>query len=251
VAFLIPLATFGTIAGQVDNIFNEIPSFGTDESLRPDPSTFVVANYTRLAEMANFYDYRFETWHIPLNFTVTTRFTTTSYTILQDYHFSDNGALWTGTSLAGFVGKYMAAKREGNTPMKDNATQVIRKLVDGMAMMLAVPNGGLGSEYGATEELWFPEWEYRGTPWTSPEQYAKWSPSMFVKNFKTPCLVIHSANDFRVPLEQGLQLFTSLQRMGVPSKLLYFPDEDHFVTKPQNAELWWKTIHEWLATYLK
>jgi dipeptidyl aminopeptidase/acylaminoacyl peptidase len=109
----------------------------------------------------------------------------------------------------------------------------------------------LRSMYGATEELWFPEWEYHGTPWTSPEQYTKWSPSMYVKNFKTPCLVIHSANDFRVPLEQGLQFFTSLQRMGVPSKLLYFPDEDHFISKPQNAELWWKTIHDWLATYLK
>ncbi|MBE3126283.1 MAG: S9 family peptidase, partial [Acidobacteria bacterium] len=109
----------------------------------------------------------------------------------------------------------------------------------------------LRSMYGATEELWFPEWDYHGTPWTSPEQYTKWSPSMYVKNFKTPCLVIHSANDFRVPLEQGLQLFTSLQRMGVPSKLLYFPDEDHFISKPQNAELWWKTLHEWLATYLK
>jgi dipeptidyl aminopeptidase/acylaminoacyl peptidase len=109
----------------------------------------------------------------------------------------------------------------------------------------------LRSEYGATEELWFPEWEYRGTPWTSPEQYEKWSPSMFVRSFKTPLLVVHSANDFRVPLEQGLQLFTALQRMGVPSKLLYFPDEDHFISKPQNAELWWKTLHEWLATYLK
>ena len=109
----------------------------------------------------------------------------------------------------------------------------------------------LRSMYGATEELWFPEWEYHGTPWTSPEQYTKWSPSMYVKNFKTPCLVVHSANDFRVPLEQGLQFFTSLQRMGVPSKLLYFPDEDHFISKPQNAELWWKTLHEWLATYLK
>ena len=109
----------------------------------------------------------------------------------------------------------------------------------------------LRSEWGATDEMWFPEWEYHGTPWTSPEQYTKWSPSMAVPKFKTPMLVIHSANDFRVPLEQGLQLFTSLQRMGVPSKLLFFPDEDHFISKPQNAELWWKTIHEWLATYLK
>lgn len=109
----------------------------------------------------------------------------------------------------------------------------------------------LRSEWGSTDELWFPEWEYHGTPWTSPEQYAKWSPSSFVPQFKTPMLVIHSANDYRVPLEQGLALFTSLQRMGVPSKLLFFPDEDHFISKPQNAELWWKTIHEWLATYLK
>ncbi len=109
----------------------------------------------------------------------------------------------------------------------------------------------LRSEWGSTEELWFPEWEYKGTPWTSPEQYRKWSPSSFVQNFKTPCLVVHSQNDFRVPLSQGLQFFTSLQRMKVPSKLLYFPDEDHFVQKPQNAELWWKTVLDWLASYLK
>jgi len=109
----------------------------------------------------------------------------------------------------------------------------------------------LRSEYGATEELWFPEWEYRGTPWTNPEMYQKFSPSSYVQNFKTPTLVVHGANDFRVPLEQGLQFFTSLQRMGVPSRLLYFPDEDHFVQKPLNAQLWWKTVLDWLATYLK
>ncbi|MGA2585936.1 MAG: S9 family peptidase [Candidatus Aminicenantales bacterium] len=109
----------------------------------------------------------------------------------------------------------------------------------------------LRSMYGATEELWFPEWEQKGTPWTNPEQYTKWSPSYYVKNFKTPCLVIHSQNDYRVPLEQGLQFFTSLQRMNVPSKFLYFPDEDHFISKPQNAEMWWKTMLDWLATYLK
>lgn len=109
----------------------------------------------------------------------------------------------------------------------------------------------LRSEYGATEELWFPEWEYRGTPWTNPEMYQKFSPSYYVQNFKTPTLVIHSANDFRVPLEQGLQFFTSLQRMGVPSRLLYFPDEDHFIQKPLNARLWWQTVLDWLATYLK
>ncbi len=109
----------------------------------------------------------------------------------------------------------------------------------------------LRSMWGATEELWFPEWEQLGPPWEQPEQYSKWSPSQFVKAFKTPTLVIHSQNDLRVPLEQGLQLFSSLQRMKVPSKLLYFPDEDHFVSKPQNAELWWKTKLDWIATWLK
>ena len=107
------------------------------------------------------------------------------------------------------------------------------------------------SMYGATEELWFPEWEFGGTPWDNPEEYEKWSPSTYAKNFKTPMLVVHGENDFRVPNTQGFQVFTALQRQGVPSKLLYFPDEDHFVRKPQNAELWWKTVHEWFAEYLK
>jgi len=106
------------------------------------------------------------------------------------------------------------------------------------------------SMYGATEELWFPEWEFNGTPYENPELYEKWSPSNFAKNFKTPTLVIHSENDFRVPVTQGFQMFTALQRNGVPSKLLYFPDEDHFVTKPQNARLWWKTVHEWIAEWI-
>jgi dipeptidyl aminopeptidase/acylaminoacyl peptidase len=105
--------------------------------------------------------------------------------------------------------------------------------------------------YGATDELWFPEWDLRGTPWSNKESYEKWSPSSYVENFKTPCLVIHGQNDFRVPVTQGFQLFTSLQRKGVPSRMLYFPDEDHFVQKPQNAELWWRTVLDWLDKYLK
>ena len=109
----------------------------------------------------------------------------------------------------------------------------------------------LRSMHGATEELWFPEWEFKGTPWSNKEMYEKWSPSFFVQNFKTPCLVIHGQRDFRVPVTQGFQFFTALQRMNVPSQMLYFPDEDHFVQKPQNAELWWKTVHDWLAKYLK
>jgi dipeptidyl aminopeptidase/acylaminoacyl peptidase len=109
----------------------------------------------------------------------------------------------------------------------------------------------LTSMYGATEELWFPEWEFKGTPWTNPEMYAKWSPHMFVKDFKTPMLVIHGEMDYRVPIGEGLQLFTALQRQGVESKLLVFPDEGHWVLKPQNSELWYNTVLGWLDAHLK
>ena len=109
----------------------------------------------------------------------------------------------------------------------------------------------LRSMYGATEELWFPEWEFQGTPWTNKQMYEKWSPSYFVQNFKTPCLVIHGQLDFRVPVTQGFQFYTALQRMKVPSKMIYFPDEGHFILKPQNAKLWWESVWSWLAQYLK
>ena len=87
----------------------------------------------------------------------------------------------------------------------------------------------LSSMYGSTEELWFAEWEFKGTPWDNPEMYAKWSPHLFVKEFKTPTLVVHSSLDYRVPIEQGLAMFTSLKRRGVPSRFLTFPDENHWV----------------------
>jgi dipeptidyl aminopeptidase/acylaminoacyl peptidase len=109
----------------------------------------------------------------------------------------------------------------------------------------------LRSMHGATEELWFPEWEFGGPPWENPEMYEKWSPSFYAQNFRTPCLVIHGQLDFRVPVAQGFQFFTALQRMEVPSKMIYFPDECHFVQKPQNAQLWWKSVFGWLAKYLK
>ncbi len=103
----------------------------------------------------------------------------------------------------------------------------------------------LESMYGSTEELWFPEWEYKGTPWTNREMYVKWSPHQYAKNFKTPMLVVHGAFDFRVPESQAFELFTTLQRMEIKSKFLYFPDETHFISKPQNAKLWWSTIYDW------
>ncbi len=107
------------------------------------------------------------------------------------------------------------------------------------------------SMWGATEEVWFPEWEFGGTPWTPGASFEKWSPCNLAPNFKTPMLVIHSELDYRVPVNQGFQLFTTLQRLGVESKMLYFPDEDHFVSKPQNARLWWKTILDWIHAHVR
>ncbi len=109
----------------------------------------------------------------------------------------------------------------------------------------------LESMYGVTEELWFPEWEFGGPFWEAPEDYEKWSPHRFVKNFSTPTLVTHGELDYRVPVGEGLQLFTALQRRGVPSKLVLFPDEGHWVLKPQNSKLWFQTVGDWFDRWLK
>jgi dipeptidyl aminopeptidase/acylaminoacyl peptidase len=109
----------------------------------------------------------------------------------------------------------------------------------------------LESMYGATEELWFPEWEFKGTPWTNPAMYSRWSPNNFVQNFNTPILIIHSELDFRVPLGEGMQLFTAVQRKGIDSKFLSFPDEGHWVLKPPNSDLWYHTVLDWIDKYLQ
>jgi dipeptidyl aminopeptidase/acylaminoacyl peptidase len=106
---------------------------------------------------------------------------------------------------------------------------------------------------GTTEEQWFPIWEFGGTP-LSPAARAnmeKWSPANFITNWTTPMLVVHSQNDFRVDLSEGLQAFTALRLKKVPGKFLYFPDEDHFVGKPRNRRLWWGTVLDWFDQYLK
>lgn len=108
----------------------------------------------------------------------------------------------------------------------------------------------LPSMYGATEELWFVEWEFKGPFWDQPEIYARWSPSQHVKNFRTPTLVIHGEQDHRVPLEQGLGMFTALQRRGVPSRLVVFPDENHWVLKPANSVRWYDEVLGWLERWL-
>jgi dipeptidyl aminopeptidase/acylaminoacyl peptidase len=108
------------------------------------------------------------------------------------------------------------------------------------------------SAYGTTEELWFNEWEFKGKPWDyygkpdSENPYRKWSPMLSTKNFKTPTLVIHGQLDYRLDVSEGFQLFTTLQRLKVPSKMLYFPDEGHWVLKPQNSQLWYKTVNDWV-----
>jgi dipeptidyl aminopeptidase/acylaminoacyl peptidase len=155
--------------------------------------------------------------------------------LLSHYNFIDKGRL---AAAGASYGGYMIDWIEGHSDR-------FKCLVSHSGVF------DLRSMYGATDELWFPEWDFKGTPWSNKGMYEKWSPSSYVENFKTPCLVIHGQNDFRVPVTQGFQLFTSLQRKGVPSRMLYFPDEDHFVQKPQNAELWWKTVLDWLDKYLK
>jgi dipeptidyl aminopeptidase/acylaminoacyl peptidase len=106
----------------------------------------------------------------------------------------------------------------------------------------------------ATEELWFEEHDMKGTPWSAPENYKKWSPSTYAGDlgkYKTPTLVVCGEKDYRVPYTQSLELFSAMQRQGVPSKLLVFPDEGHWVLKPQNAQLWYKTFLDWMGTYVK
>lgn len=108
----------------------------------------------------------------------------------------------------------------------------------------------LDSMWGVTEELWFPEWELKGLPWTSA-QYRDKSPHVFAKNFKTPTLVTHGELDYRVPIGEGIQLYTTLQRLGVPSKFVYFPDEGHWLLKARNRELWLRETFAWLNKYVR
>ncbi len=103
----------------------------------------------------------------------------------------------------------------------------------------------------STEELWFPKWEFGGMPWDSPIQYTRWSPNKFAKAFATPTLVTAGELDFRVPVDQSLQLYTTLQLRGVDSKLIVFPDEGHWILKPQNSEFWHRNVFEWFKKYLR
>jgi acylaminoacyl-peptidase len=105
----------------------------------------------------------------------------------------------------------------------------------------------------ATEELWFSEWEFGGVPTSAAarEQFARFSPHRFADNLKTPTLVITNQRDYRVPVDQGLQLFTALRRAGVPSEALVFEDEGHWVLKALNSKVWHEAVFAWMNKYLR
>ncbi len=105
--------------------------------------------------------------------------------------------------------------------------------------------------YYGTEELWFPEWEQGGPYWQNPAGYEKHNPVLFVDRWKTPMLVVHGELDYRIPVDQGIAVFNTLQRRGIPSQLLVFPDENHWVLKPANSVLWHQTVLGWLDRWLK
>jgi dipeptidyl aminopeptidase/acylaminoacyl peptidase len=111
----------------------------------------------------------------------------------------------------------------------------------------------LESMYGTTEELWFPDFDLGGPYWKTPqpESYQKFSPHDFIKNWDTPILIIHNEKDFRVPLGQGMEAFTAARVQNIPARFFYFPDEGHWVNKPQNSVLWQRIFFDWLDKYLK
>jgi dipeptidyl aminopeptidase/acylaminoacyl peptidase len=143
------------------------------------------------------------------------------------------------SALGASYGGYMINWIAGNWPDRFKALVNHDGILDDRSM------------YFETEELWFPEWERGGPPWEVPEAYEKHNPVHFVKNWKTPILIVHGALDYRVVDTQGLAAFTAAQRRGVPSRLLYFPDENHWVLKPQNSIQWHEVVLDWLDRWTK
>ncbi len=143
------------------------------------------------------------------------------------------------TALGASYGGYMINWIAGKSPRRFKA--------------LVCHDGNLDERlaYFDTEELWFPEWEHGGTPWDNPEGYLKHNPIDLVGSWATPMLVIHGGNDFRVVDTQGMSTFTALQRRGIPSRFVHFPDENHWVLKPQNSKVWHQEVLGWLDRYTK
>jgi len=158
----------------------------------------------------------------------------------KQYPFLDGDkACALGASYGGYMINWMAGNwldRSGKSPWKCAVTH--NGVTDTLSMGLA------------TEELWFTEWEFGGTVHANPQGYEKFNPARHIHKWSTPTLVVASQNDFRVPLEQSLSAFTALQRAGIESRLLYFPDENHWVLKPQNSVLWHDTVNDWLKQHI-
>jgi dipeptidyl aminopeptidase/acylaminoacyl peptidase len=159
--------------------------------------------------------------------------------VLAAYPFTDAQRLAAaGGSYGGYMVDWLASQSKGR----------FKALVSHAGVY------DLASMYGATEELWFPEHDLGGTPWTNPASYQRLSPSSHAAEFgryKTPTLVICGEQDYRVPYTQSLEFYTALQRQDVPSKLVVFPDEGHWILKPQNSLVWYREVHAWLAQHLR
>jgi dipeptidyl aminopeptidase/acylaminoacyl peptidase len=146
-----------------------------------------------------------------------------------------NNACAAGASYGGFMVNWIA----GNWPDRFKCLVNHDGIFDARTM------------YYSTEELWFDEWEHGGPYFEKAENFEKFNPSAHVKKWKAPMLVVHGEQDFRIPVEQGIATFTALQRRGVESRLLVFPNENHWVLKPNNSLLWHKTVFDWLDAHLK
>jgi len=158
----------------------------------------------------------------------------------KKYPFLDGDkACALGASYGGYMINWIAGNwfdRKGNAPFKCLVNH--NGVFDTRSMGLV------------TEELWFSEWEFGGTVHDKPEGYERFNPARHIHKWKTPMMVVAGQNDFRVPIDQSLSTFTALQRKGVPSQLLYFPDENHWVLKPQNSVQWHDTVNAWLKKYI-
>ena len=159
--------------------------------------------------------------------------------VLQKYSFTDpQRVAAAGASYGGYMIDWLASQSKGR----------FRALVSHAGVY------DLASMYGSTEELWFPEHDFGGTPWTNPKAYQQMSPSSYAADFgkyKTPTLVICGEQDYRVPYTQSLEFYTALQRQDVPSKLIVFPDEGHWILKPQNSVVWYHEVLGWLGEHLR
>jgi acylaminoacyl-peptidase len=145
-------------------------------------------------------------------------------------------------ALGGSYGGYMINWIEGNWRPQASATWKCLVNHDGVFDSRMM--------YYGTEELWFEEWEHEGTAFDQPENFERFNPVDHVTDWAVPMLVIHGAQDYRVPLDQGIAAFTALQRRGIASEFLYFPDENHWVLKPADSIQWYDTVLSWLNRWL-